>query len=146
MLRFAILYADVHSSLFFFFFNDTAPTEIYTFPYTTLFRSQRHPNHPVGGGDETVGPGAGRRHRVNLRRARRRIEHAILIRPLDGEPDLSLMKQRRVRITRLGRQRILLDAAGRGIEPAEPGGELPRVPPAAIRGDDEAVRPRCGSS
>src|SRR5436190_21160038 len=24
---------------FFFFFNDTAPTEIYTFPYTTLFRS-----------------------------------------------------------------------------------------------------------
>src|SRR6266545_2413919 len=25
---------------FFFFFNDTATTEIYTFPYTTLFRSQ----------------------------------------------------------------------------------------------------------
>src|SRR5215813_15048063 len=24
---------------FFFFFNDTATTEIYTFPYTTLFRS-----------------------------------------------------------------------------------------------------------
>src|SRR5256885_5191174 len=27
------------SSLFVFFFNDTATTEIYTFPYTTLFRS-----------------------------------------------------------------------------------------------------------
>src|SRR2546430_4343042 len=27
------------SSFFFFFFNDTATTEIYTFPYTTLFRS-----------------------------------------------------------------------------------------------------------
>src|SRR5256885_8570907 len=26
---------------FFFFFNDTATTEIYTFPYTTLFRSRR---------------------------------------------------------------------------------------------------------
>src|SRR2546429_9667366 len=26
---------------FFFFFNDTATTEIYTFPYTTLFRSNR---------------------------------------------------------------------------------------------------------
>src|SRR5688572_31631523 len=25
--------------LFFFFFNDTATTEFYTFPYTTLFRS-----------------------------------------------------------------------------------------------------------
>src|SRR2546425_13091279 len=25
---------------FFFFFNDTATTEIYTFPYTTLFRSR----------------------------------------------------------------------------------------------------------
>src|SRR5256885_9045839 len=29
--------ANTHS--FFFFFNDTATTEIYTFPYTTLFRS-----------------------------------------------------------------------------------------------------------
>src|SRR5881394_4371635 len=33
-----------HSQIFFFFFNDTATTEIYTgwylFPYTTLFRSQ----------------------------------------------------------------------------------------------------------
>src|SRR2546430_13728109 len=27
-------------SNFFFFFNDTATTEIYTFPYTTLFRSR----------------------------------------------------------------------------------------------------------
>src|SRR5271168_5501107 len=27
------------SYFFFFFFNDTATTEIYTFPYTTLFRS-----------------------------------------------------------------------------------------------------------
>src|SRR2546426_2350382 len=26
----------------FFFFNDTATTEIYTFPYTTLFRSHLH--------------------------------------------------------------------------------------------------------
>src|SRR3989441_4502791 len=30
-------------SLFLFFFNDTATTEIYTFPYTTLFRSVRVP-------------------------------------------------------------------------------------------------------
>src|SRR5881394_4511002 len=34
-----------HSQIFFFFFNDTATTEIYTgwylFPYTTLFRSRR---------------------------------------------------------------------------------------------------------
>src|SRR2546422_10238690 len=28
---------------FFFFFNDTATTEIYTFPYTTLFRSPLAP-------------------------------------------------------------------------------------------------------
>src|SRR6266498_2384527 len=35
-------------SVFFFFFNDTATTEIYTFPYTTLFRSstQPSPHHP----------------------------------------------------------------------------------------------------
>src|SRR2546430_6742420 len=31
------------SALFFFFFNDTATTEIYTLPYTTLFRSLEHP-------------------------------------------------------------------------------------------------------
>src|SRR5712675_2794763 len=30
---------------FFFFFNDTATTEIYTFPYTTLFRSPPVPQH-----------------------------------------------------------------------------------------------------
>src|SRR5690348_18100292 len=30
-----------------FFFNDTPTTEIYTFPYTTLFRSHRGP--PEGG-------------------------------------------------------------------------------------------------
>src|SRR2546430_11742177 len=29
--------------LYFFFFNDTATTEIYTFPYTTLFRSRKEP-------------------------------------------------------------------------------------------------------
>src|SRR5205814_2489484 len=42
-------------------------------------------------------------------------------------------------------QRILLDDPGGGIEPAESTGEVPRVPHAAIRGDDDAVRPRCGS-
>src|SRR5476649_2354698 len=31
----------ISSFFFFFFFNDTATTEIYTFPYTTLFRSWR---------------------------------------------------------------------------------------------------------
>src|SRR5688572_31764912 len=31
------------SFCFFFFFNDTATTEIYTFPYTTLFRSVSRP-------------------------------------------------------------------------------------------------------
>src|SRR2546430_16592120 len=29
----------IHLFSFFFFFNDTATTEIYTLPYTTLFRS-----------------------------------------------------------------------------------------------------------
>src|SRR6266853_5995001 len=35
---------------FFFFFNDTATTEIYTFPYTTLFRSAQdgHERHRAG--------------------------------------------------------------------------------------------------
>src|SRR2546425_2332378 len=32
----------------FFFFNDTATTEIYTLSYTTLFRSLRLPEQPVG--------------------------------------------------------------------------------------------------
>src|SRR5437588_10958049 len=33
--------------LFFFFFNDTATTEIYTFPYTTLFRSPLRDARPL---------------------------------------------------------------------------------------------------
>src|SRR5208337_5445950 len=37
-LLFILLFLFV---VFFFFFNDTATTEIYTFPYTTLFRSGR---------------------------------------------------------------------------------------------------------
>src|SRR5687767_3072592 len=36
------------SSLF-FFFNDTATTEIYTFPYTTLFRSHTDRRNTHGG-------------------------------------------------------------------------------------------------
>src|SRR5881394_4372589 len=40
-----------HSQIFFFFFNDTATTEIYTgwylFPYTTLFRSHCHNGHDL---------------------------------------------------------------------------------------------------
>src|SRR5947209_20119928 len=42
---------------FFFFFNDPATTEIYTFPYTTLFRSRlAHPRGHRPGLD--VPPGA----------------------------------------------------------------------------------------
>src|SRR5213082_2951046 len=54
---------------FFFFFNDTATTEIYTvsalFPYTTLFRSPRTASlgaprpgtaHPQAGGAPPAGP------------------------------------------------------------------------------------------
>ena len=36
---FFLFYSSVLLLFFFFFFNDTATTEIYTFPYTTLFRS-----------------------------------------------------------------------------------------------------------
>src|SRR3989449_10858630 len=37
-----------HSVSSFFFFNDTATTEIYTLSYTTLFRSPREPMQLVG--------------------------------------------------------------------------------------------------
>src|SRR5258705_13506094 len=45
---------------FFFFFNDTATTEIYTFPYTTLFRSHDDRGR-AGGGRATAD---GHRHGV----------------------------------------------------------------------------------
>src|SRR5438128_11820025 len=38
LLLFCVSYDTLH--FFFFFFNDTATTEIYTLPYTTLFRSR----------------------------------------------------------------------------------------------------------
>src|SRR5947199_4556115 len=37
--RCCIVFSHLSSSLFLFFFNDPATTEIYTLPYTTLFRS-----------------------------------------------------------------------------------------------------------
>src|SRR3989440_8048067 len=36
----------IRASFFFFFFNDTATTEIYTLSYTTLFRSDPFPVGP----------------------------------------------------------------------------------------------------
>src|SRR3712207_6915008 len=64
--------------VYYFFFNDTATTEIYTLPYTTLFRSRgrrrglpgpggRRARRGVRGGVRSV---AGRAHR-GTRRARR---------------------------------------------------------------------------
>src|SRR2546429_1647653 len=38
-VSFLVLFVSPWVCYFFFFFNDTATTEIYTFPYTTLFRS-----------------------------------------------------------------------------------------------------------
>src|SRR5437588_4822501 len=45
-----------------FFFNDTATTEIYTFPYTTLFRS-RPPRRAKGPRQRTAGSSPGWRTR-----------------------------------------------------------------------------------
>src|SRR5438105_9822365 len=61
--------------MFFFFFNDTPTTEIYTFPYTTLFRSHsfaRRPalDAPVPATERTLGLC----HRRISARARRRSE------------------------------------------------------------------------
>src|SRR5438093_11305261 len=50
MLRLSFLVCTTDTPLFFlctyFFFNDPATTEIYTFPYTTLFRSAGVPGEP----------------------------------------------------------------------------------------------------
>src|SRR5438034_4879704 len=47
----------------FFFFNDTATTEIYTLPYTTLFRSGRRRDPRGGGRARQDVPHRGRRAR-----------------------------------------------------------------------------------
>src|SRR3712207_8205228 len=51
--------------LFFFFFNDTATTEIYTFPYTTLFRSLPRQRRPE---DRLVDAASCRGQRAHRRR------------------------------------------------------------------------------
>src|SRR2546426_5043850 len=50
--------------------------------------------------------------------------------------------QRRVRVARLGGQRVLLDRAGRRVEPAEPAFEVGGVPHGTIRCDDDPMRAR----
>src|SRR5256885_12976293 len=59
----------VESFFSFFFFNDTATTEIYTFPYTTLFRS-RSSGRKVPGALRA----ARRRHLLERRGAENRSE------------------------------------------------------------------------
>src|ERR1043166_5500241 len=44
------------TAFFLFFFNDTATTEIYTFPYTTLFRSHLHPGRAWHRSGDRLGP------------------------------------------------------------------------------------------
>src|SRR5256886_12185586 len=66
---------------FFFFFNDTATTEIYTFPYTTLFRSHRaelRRAHRDRGyrADRARGPGGGHRHRGDRKSTRLNSSHS----------------------------------------------------------------------
>src|SRR5256885_12166503 len=51
----------------FFFFNDTATTEIYPLPYTTLFRSLAEPRRTPGAGRTHHGRGRARgRHAAAL--------------------------------------------------------------------------------
>src|SRR6202453_3940862 len=59
------VYARTDGYVSYFFFNDTATTEIYTFPYTTLFRSWwRH--GPTGRGGRVGRSPARRRSRLTL--------------------------------------------------------------------------------
>src|SRR5216117_3871130 len=112
-----------------------------------LFRpEQRHPDRAVGrgAGDDAVRPRVRRRDRKELRLARLRIEPAVHVRALDGEPDLAVVIQRRVRVARLGGQRVLLDRAGRRVEPAEPAFEVGGVPHGTIGRDDDPMRARHG--
>src|SRR2546425_582800 len=65
---------------FFFFFNDTATTEIYTFPYTTLFRSRAAGDpaavgHPEGGDRRPARVGPRARGDGELNRSLRSEEH-----------------------------------------------------------------------
>src|SRR6266487_3620131 len=57
----------------FFFFNDTAPTEIYTLSYTTLFRSPVAHDHACAfeDGDSTRTSAGNRRHRLRDRKSTR---------------------------------------------------------------------------
>src|SRR5688572_31973715 len=60
--------------LLFFFFNDTATTEIYTFPYTTLFRSP-FPSRAHRAPRRALIPGPRRRRTAGRRHSARSEEH-----------------------------------------------------------------------
>src|SRR5467141_3486419 len=93
---------------FFFFFNDTATTEIYTFPYTTLFRSQdvaagrtgeagdeRHQRHLGAGELERIVDAVDRIRRVRveplasgLAELARRLDHRLRLGELGQDEEL----------------------------------------------------------
>src|SRR2546422_8939655 len=88
----------------------------------------------------SVRPRVRRRDRKELRLARLRIEPAVQVRALDGEPDLAVVIQRRVRVARLGGQRVLLDRARRRGEPGGPAFEVGGIPHGTTGVDDESGR------
>src|SRR5206468_12391013 len=58
-----------------FFFNDPATTQIYTFPYTTLFRSAGRRRDRLSARPRSAGPAAGPRSPLVRRRGARSEEH-----------------------------------------------------------------------
>src|SRR3712207_7744575 len=87
--------------LFFFFFNDTATTEIYTFPYTTLFRSRyvgqrrsRRGDQEVANRDHDLGPDL--EHRLVDEQIERRAD-----RPFRSEEHTSELQSRQYLVCRL---------------------------------------------
>src|SRR5687767_7398088 len=75
------VYGQFGRDFSFFFFNDTATTEIYTFPYTTLFRSGRR-SRPVAHAADCGQPDDSDLRRGTKRRSR--FSHRPIAHPADS--------------------------------------------------------------
>src|SRR5260370_337147 len=72
---------------------------------------RRHLERAAGGGDPTVRSRLRGRRGTELPGTGRGVEPAVQVRPLRGDPDLPGVIERRVRVARGRRQRVLLDRA-----------------------------------
>src|SRR5262245_63182936 len=104
MIHHLCSFVSLYPSLFFFFFYDTATTEIYTLslhdalPILARLRQRRHDGPPVGGGHGQGGPpptGRSEEHTSELQSLRHLVCRLLLEKKKTRKPNMTKQEKKR---------------------------------------------------